>query len=285
MNLTIRGDFNEEFVGSAVKKATSLLKIPKKIKLNIFVIDNIKFCPVTSGTLKGESAKEFKKLCKEEATSMSLTYKKNNHVIIHISKFDNYLKTNKKALIGVLLHELMHIVQTNKSLDNKIRKAAIFAFNKFKKELFKIGQPKQNIINFYSNIGESTNYVLKDIYANLELINKGFTDYILEDYYNLYFSKKKCIKPKLQKQTLEQIENAINYQLELLSVIIPFTKVQRKPKAKKLINYLKKCYEPKELSEEFKELTSYTLKNFSWRKNFRQNFFMIVFKKSLDLIF
>jgi hypothetical protein len=226
---------------------------------------------------------------------MALTYGTFDLVIISISlKEEAYLKTNKKALVGLMAHELMHIRQRRKNLDRSVRADAIRAFSKFEKRLISIKLPQETIADFFASIGESANFTLKDIYANFELIDNGMGDYILEDYWNLYKFGKQFAKPIFYSskdsayKLVEHVKQAIDFELNLISAISPFVKMARagNKNAVKLVEFIAKNYEVNisKVANIYDDVIQYSIDNFAWSAKYRQKFFTIVFKRALYLL-
>ncbi|MBT3582468.1 hypothetical protein HN924_01595 [Candidatus Woesearchaeota archaeon] len=226
---------------------------------------------------------------------MSLTYGTFDLIVISISlKEEKYLKTNKKALVGLLAHELMHIKQRRKGLDRAIRADAIRAFTKFEPKLRKLKIAQPVIADFYASIGESANFTLKDIYDNFELIDDGMGEYILEDYWNLYIAGKRFSKPKFYSvndsdyKLIEHIKQAIDFELNLISAISPFVKMARagNKKATKLVNFIAKNYEVNigEVANAYDDVIQYSINDFKWSGQYRRKFFTIVFKRAFYLL-
>jgi hypothetical protein len=293
-NLTIKGNFDDDYVESALKELDEKIKIPRNVE-QILIIDNPKYYKVIEPHIPKEARKEFRKAYQEDPTSMSLTYDKFDLIIISVSlKEEAYLKHNKKAFIGLLAHELMHITQRRRHLDRSIRADAIKTFKKFEPKLRNLPISQPIIADFFASIGESANFTLKDIYDNFELINKGMGDYILEDYWNLYTKNKRFIKPIFYSdddtayKLIKNVKSAIDFELNLISAIVPFVRMARNgdKRAKKLVEYIADNYEVNinEVANAYDEVIQYAIKNFRWRSDFRQGFFRLVFKRALYLL-
>ena len=293
-NLTIKGKFDRNYVESAVLEVYLKCGIPKNVE-QILVIDHPKYYKVIEPKIPRAARKEFRQAYQNDPTSMSLTYGIFDLVIISISlKEERYLKTNKKALIGLVAHELMHIKQRRKDLDRSIRADAIRAFSKFEPRLRNLKIPQKIIADFYAAIGESANYTLKDIYDNFELIDIGMGEYILEDYWNLYTYSNSFAKPTFysSKDTpyklIEHVRGAIDFELNLISAIAPFVKMARagNQRARKLVNYIEKNYEVNisEVANAYDDVIQYAIDHLAWTGAFRKKYFTIVFKRALYLL-
>ena len=225
---------------------------------------------------------------------MSLTYDHFDLIIISITQpGDQYLKHNRKALTGLLAHELMHVIQRRRNLDKRIHDDALFVFERMIPKLSKLNLDVRDVSKIFTEIGKSANFTLKDLYDTFELFDTGMAEFTLEDYYNLY---KTCSKPifyhTIHDRNLVNIVKAICYEINLLSAIIPFTALARRGrgkvnnKARELLKHIDNCYlvNIKAVHKEFKPLIEYCLKNFSWRAEFRRKYFRMIFEISLKLM-
>jgi hypothetical protein len=282
--LTIQANIDPDYVKYAFEKAATLIPVPKKV--SFYVIDHPNFCPIFAKDLPKKPKKTYTDFCKRERTSMSITWNRHEHILIHITPEEEYMRTNEKAFIGTILHEIMHS-NLGVKLDDKIYKDMHAAFDKFKKQLAYVKYTDKQISDFYSKISETAAFVLLDIYGNSELVKKRLTNYLVEDYGSLYACKKRCAKPKLppKKQKLKYIADAFDYELSLLSVIMPFMRTSNK-KAKKLVKHLEKNFESNvpEVALNLQDLKKYCSKNLADTSKFRRKYFTIIYEAALRLL-
>jgi hypothetical protein len=292
--LIIQGNLDEHFIKSAILELYLKQGIPKNVEY-ILVIDNPKYYKIIEPKIPRAARVEFRKAYKSDPTSMALTYGVFDLIIISISTLEEaYLKTNKKALVGLLGHELMHIKQRRRNLDRSVRADAIRAFSKFEPQLHKIKIPQKILADFFATIGESANFTLKDIYDNFQLIDEGMGDYILEDYWNLYKSGGRFSKPVFYStkdsdyKLIEHIREAIDFELNLISAIAPFVKMARagNDRAKKLVEFIATNYEVNisEVANEYDDVIQFAIDSFAWSSAYRQKYFTIIFKRALFLL-
>lgn len=297
-HLTIEGNFSINYVESALLEVFLLWKIPINIE-EILVIDDPKYYSIIEHRIPKEIRREFREAYKEDPTSMSLTWRTFDLIIISISKKDEmYLKKNKKSLTGLFAHELMHVYLRRKGLDTQIRKDAVTAFRKFSPKLKKLKQYKvKELEELYSTIGRTADFVLKDLYANSKLIDLDLGEYILEDYRNLYSKKKGCpvnlfpYKLKKHEGSLKKITQAFVFELELLPAIIPFIRMYKLKKTKRkevkeFINFLSKCYETNvsEVAKTYTNLINFSAEKIKDTPQFRQKFYSMLFNNVYRLI-
>lgn len=294
MELTIKGNFDKNYIESAILELYLKQGIPTNVE-HILVIDHPKYYKVIEPKIPEKARKDFRNSYIDDPTSMAISYGTFDLIIISISlKEERYLKNNKKAFVGLLAHELMHIKQRRRGLDRAIRADAIRSFKKFSPRLSKIKLKRSVINEFFAAIGESANFTLKDIYDNFELIDSGFGEFILEDYWNLYTANKKLLKPVFYStrdsnyKLVEHVKEAIDFELNLISAIAPFVKMARAghKKATKLVNYIAKYYEVNiaEVANSYDDVIQYSIDKFAWTGAFRRKFFTIVFKRALFLL-
>lgn len=297
-HMTVVGDLDVNYAQAALLEVLLLWRIPTNIE-EILVIDDPRHFKVIEKYIPKEIRSEFRQAFTEDPTSMSLTYKKFDLVIISISKKEEaYLKKNKKALTGIFAHELMHIHQRRQGLDARIRRDAINTFKKFSPKLEKLkGYDSKQLGTLFGEVGRTANFVLKDIYANTELIDKGLGEYILEDYKGLYSTKKTCpvglfsYNLKEKPVDLKALLPALNFELQLLPAIVPFMRMYKLHKTnrreiKKFVNYIADCYEinAAEIAKRYDKLMHFAADNIKDTPVFRQRFYKMLFEEIYHLI-
>jgi len=297
MKIKIKGNFDSKFITSALFEVDKLLGIPDNIE-EILIIDNPKYFNDIMHDLPEELRGPFKEAYEADLTSVSITSGVFDLVIISINPKDEaYLERNKKALVGLISHELMHIIQRRKNLDLDIRKDAIKAFKKFSKKLNNLKYNKKEIDMLFAEVGSGANFTLKDIYANIELIKRGLGKYILEDYTNLYKTERKKFKGKIPlfyndledaRNNLSKLRDAIIYEINLISAIAPFVYMAKKGDndARKLVNMINKYFEANiyEISYVMDDVIQYSVDHLRWSSKFRQKYFTLMFEKVYKLL-
>ncbi len=300
LNLTIRGNIRPEFVKAALFDIYLKWRIPGNIEELLVIDDPIYFKEIEKRIPK-KLRKEFKEVYFEDPTSMSITSGKFDLIIISISSTtEKYLRTNSKALQGVMSHELMHVVQRRQGLDRKIRSDAIRAYKEFAPRVKKLYEDmdKSHVDQIFAEVGRQANFVLKDIYANDAIIKLGLGDGILADYSNYYAIKGKVLSSvgyvktghkKIQKKIGKDIYSSVNYMLGLMPVIVPFERWYLKDKnraTKAILTYISSNYERrmKHLSNEMTPVINYSIKNLRDTSTFRKNYFKKIFQVTEKLI-
>ncbi len=284
--LLILGKFNEDFLRSALLEIYLKDKMPGSVEYIVFLDEKHQFEKVEK-ILPKKAKSKISKLYYSDPTSLSITYKNFDIIVISLSKEESYLKSNRKAMSGLLMHELEHTRQRRKGLETKIEKEGKKELKKSYSKAIKMNYKKEDIEFLFSNVYEACCHVLREIYVNIELINRGLGGYVLEDHQNLYKKKQnpffyETIKKAKEKNQMQQILKAFLYELNLMAAVIPFTKFAEKgnKKAKNFIKHLQKNFEAPiyEISSDFTEIINYSLDNFSWTPKFRRTFFRKIFK-------
>lgn len=276
------------YVTQCVAEVDRLVGLPEA-GVKIFFLDSTNDCPYTVKDLTGKARETLLRFCRDEKTSMSLTYKGHEHILIFISRNEQYLKWNKTAMIGTIMHELMHTFQRHKGLDKDIESDLDIELRKFRKKIHKLPYKRSDLHYLFNRIGEAAAFAVKDIYANDELISKGLGGYILEDYNNLY---KPCIRPEFFKdfkkaahENIEDAREAIIFELNMMSALVPFSRWNT-PKARRLVKHIWRCYEYHlwEVDEAMAPVFKYAITEFNWSSRFRKNFYKRLFDAVYGLL-
>ncbi|MDP6845745.1 MAG: hypothetical protein QF460_02200 [Candidatus Nanoarchaeia archaeon] len=299
LNLTIRGNIRPEFVKAALFDIYLKWRIPGNIE-ELLVIDNPKYFKEIEKRIPVNLRKEFRETYFDDPTSMSITAGKFDLIIISISSTtEKYLRTNSKALQGVMSHELMHVVQRRQGLDRKVRSDAIRAYKEFLPRVKRLysNMDKAHVDQIFAEVGRQANFVLKDLYANDEIIKLGLGDGILADYSNYYGTRGssssvayvKTGHKKVRKKIGKDIYDSVNYILGLMPVIVPFERWYLKDKnraTKAILNYISANYESRmtHLSKEMAPVINYSIRNLRDTSTFRKSYFKKIFQVTEKLI-
>jgi len=277
-------NIDKDYINSAISKVSQLINIPFDVHI-YFVNGNysnlIQSLPINI-------KKDIMQLSNKISFSYSL---KDKHYIFIQVKNRKYLLKNKKALIGLLLHEIFHTIQRKKGLDKKLKSSyKRFYLSKFSK-LNKLDYDKRPLRDLFYVLGENSILLAKELYTNTEIIKKGLEDYLIEYYKEEFSNIKICPKPvfydkfkKAAKKDMNIIRIAFEFEFALLSIILPLKKIRTK-KARHLEKHIHSCFEIniEEISRKCREITFTYFENFH-RKNFQKEFFEQVFFKIYNLL-
>lgn len=291
--IIIEGGFKEDFVRSALLEIYLRDEMPGSVEYIAFIDKPEQFDKVLK-YIPQIARKKIADIYFAAPTSLSLTYKNFDIIIVSVtSPEEGYLKTNRKALSGLLFHELMHLKQRRRGLDTKIENDGKKELDKIATKMLKLDYPKEELENMLIEVFDSTVHTLKEIYDNMELVQLGIGEFPLEDHINLYKKKAfpyfyESIKKAKQNNQIDQIKKAFLYELNLMAAVIPFSKLAEKGNidARKFIKHMRDYYESAiyEISGEFSGLITYSLTNFSWSPSFRRSFFRRIFNLCYDLM-
>jgi len=286
MEFLVKGNLNKKYFKEVEDKLKKLLPMPEYIE-KIFVIDHVKHASLLFKDFPKNVRKKFLCTFEQEKASMAFTYKDIEVVIILISPSDSYLKKNMNACMGILAHELTHVFQKREGINEYLDECFKHNFDEYYKKLLKLKYPPAETEKLAVMIGEAALFVLKDFYMASELINRGLGDYLLEAYYWQFVKpmKSPVFYKDFRTATKEELLNAINFELALISVILPFQSYQN-PKAKKLIDYIQRRYEKnvQEIVKEFYGLDRIYDIEFSWSWDFQRKYFTKIFDDVLELL-
>ena len=289
MRLIIKGNLNHDLIKRAVNKANKLVKFPKNIE--VYVIENISYCNDIISTLHKHVRESFRQVCLVEKSSFSFNHKEKNLIVVSLDRKDNVIK-NDRALVGLILHEIMHSIQVYRGDYKNIYDAFEEIFNKNKRLLNKLNYSKKNIKELFGRVGYITILLLKDLFSNSELIGKGYGSYLLEYYKTELKGKKICPRPvfydkfkEAAKKNPDIIEEAFDFEFSLLSIVLPFQKYKTNDSLL-LMKHIDRCYEIniKDISRKCHELIYLYLNYFEPNKEFSKKFLNAVFNKVYMLL-
>ncbi|GEM_PF-2464892 len=280
---------NKRYINETLEKTDKLYRIPKNILF--FFLSDTRYYNKLLEVFPKEVRKDLKEKCIKNIL-FNYSYK-NKHVIVFNIKKGNYVYKNKEALIGDLLHEISHIKLRINGLDEILkRKYKEFYLGRFIK-IKNLPVKYRNSEKLFDQIGSYGILLLKDLYCNTELINKGLADYVFYHYYWLFKSIKSCPKPvfydkfKLAVKENPQIMTiAFEFEFIILSAILPLQKFNNK-RFEKLIVHLHKCYELNvaDLARKCKDISERYLQEFPrLKEDFPDYFFLSLFNKVYDLL-
>ena len=290
MKIEVIGSINRNYVNSVLKKVKNLIKIPKNTE--IFFVENIDKCNEVLADVPKDVRDLFTRICAIEKTSFALRHKNKDFIIISITKDKRYLLRDKDALVGILLHEIMHLIQIEIGLYKQLLNSYDKTFIKNFKVLKKLPYSYFKLKKLFMNVGLTTVFLLKDLYCNSEIIKNGYGRYLLRYYDQEFKHKKTCPRPvfydkfkKAAKRDMKIIEIVLDFEFSLLSVILPFSKYEGH-KADRLIEHLGRCYELNihDVARKCHELIGLYLNEFSYDTRFQERFLNSVFNKVYMLL-
>jgi hypothetical protein len=241
---------DSKFLTGIFSEVAKKLNFRQTSKLFIAFLDSNsgKWCEQIIKNFKIEDKKNFRNICKNLKSASSFTFEGKEFILL---KIDGELLQNKKAIKGLLAHELMHTTIRLSGFENYLEEKSYTYLEKYIAVLApKFGEKIAE--NFSVDLLKTAIFTLKDLIANHELIKKSFSEDI-EEYYSILISGNVCPMPLFYRReaTLEQLKAAIIFELQLLPMWLPLTLL--KGARTKIHNRIRKCYEAN-----IKELIHYT---------------------------
>ena len=284
MKTVFFGDFNQAYIKKALITVRSLVKFQKDIEF--YFSEHMHYCNLVLKKLPKEAYESFANAMRHKV-SFSYKYGRRKIIVIYIPKNKRYLLKNEKALVGILLHEVIHITQMYGlyvKIKRNYRKYYLSKVNKLK-----ISDKKKKVLY---KIGINTVLLLKDLYVNTVLEKEEISKYLLEYfYYDLSF-KKTCPRPvfydklkKAVKKNPEILAIVLEFEFALLSVLLPFYKFKG-DKAKEIVYHIKNCYSVnlQDLLRKLSDIISVYEMEFDESSEFQKKFFETVLNKSLKIL-
>nr|MBI4156599.1 hypothetical protein [Candidatus Woesearchaeota archaeon] len=181
-------NIDKNYINSVISRLSSLINIPADIHI-YFVNGNY-------SSLIQSLPKDIKKDIQQLSNKISFSYSlKDKHYIFIQVKNRKYLLKNKKALLGLLLHEIFHTIQRKKGLDKKLKISyKRFYLSKFSK-LNRLNYDKKSLRDLFYVLGENSVLLAKELYTNTEIIKKGLENYLIEYYKEEFSNIKSCPNP------------------------------------------------------------------------------------------
>lgn len=286
MELVVKGNLNKRYFAKIEQKLQQLLPVPNYIE-KIFFTDHIKHAAAMFRNFPKTIGREFAHEFERSRTSMSFVHGEAEIIIMLITKTNAYMGRNQRACIGALAHEIVHVLHGREGLNEYVDKCFESNFPKYYAKITPLKLSNTETATIAASIGSLVSYLLKDLYMIQELISRGMGDYVLEDYYKLMLTLTKSPKfySDFRTASREQILNAINFELSILTAVLPF-ETYPNLKAKKLVQAIHTRYEKyiPEVVKEFLALDRLYDEEFSWSWDFQRKFFTEIFVSSASLL-
>ncbi len=284
MKLGIKGNLPEEYLRNTVKRLGRIIRIPKQLEIYFLASESDGKEIVRSMHRRARKAMRYVLL--KERKSFAYNHGGRKIIVIPINH-RRFLLKNQNALLGLLLHEVMHIKQQDKGMYRVIKRSFEATFMKNQRLLKKLKYPKKKLKSLFESVGSISILLLKDLYVNTEVISAGKAKHLLEYYHAELIGKKTCPRPvfydkfkEAAKKNLDVITIAFEFEFALLSMLLPFQRYGSR-KAKELMMHINHCYElnVQEIARKCHELIYLYLNEFSYDERFARRFFSAVFSK------
>ncbi len=215
-----------------------------------------------------------------------------------------FLKKNRKGLTGLIIHEVLHGVQRQRGLEIRLHDSLDFSLDFFSQLADIIPPDKHNreqILSFLQKISQIALFALKDIFVNVELIKRGFAEWLVIFYRDeLGFGDNFDIKPPRfgvkfgrgpkKVKDLDAFAEAFNYTVALIPIWLPFMVLEADSKDYKPSRALKhfvfdKYYiNPSLITREMWHIENVFLTSFSFSKSFHRKWYGAIFNLALEYL-
>lgn len=284
MKVEIKGALPTNVIARAIRKLKKITRVPRDSEFYFFESEHDGEELIRS--LHRHARKSFRYVLLEEKNTFSYSHKGRKVIVVPLNK-KKYLLKNTDALVGLLAHEVTHIKQQNQGKYKVVKGAFEQVFVKNAQLLNKLPYPKKKIQSLFNTVGATAILLLKDLFANSEIIAAGKGKYLLEYYSTEFRGRKICPRPvfyekfrEAAKKDLGVIAIAFQFEFSLLATLLPFEKYEG-AKASRLASYISRCYElnVQEIARKCHELIYLYLDEFSYDQKFAKKFLNAIFNK------
>ncbi len=289
MQVFVKGKLDRDVIQRAVDVAASLLPFPSLLELYFF--DEVSYCEDILSTLHKHVRESFRQVCFVEQSNFSFTHRNRNLVVISLEGKKDLVR-DQKALVGLILHEVMHVMQTQRGIYEHIYRAYHDVFSSIRRRFSSLHYPSSRLQSVLSTLGSTTILLLKDLFCNSELIKKGYGPYLIAYYKTDLSETKTCPRPVFYKKfkdavqkNLEVLRIVFEFEFSLLSIVLPFQKYGTHESAR-LVRHVNDCYEIniKEISRKCHDLVGLYQDSYAPTAVFTRRFFTTLFTKVYGLL-
>lgn len=230
----------QDYFQSHLQKVIDKLEL-SETAVNIFVAENpsqaLKSSQFPCST---QAEQKINSLLKKSGHSMSFREEGEDYVFIKVRDF---MKEEQRALKGLYAHELMHVLHRRQGTEKKIEKAA---FNSVKDYIHQLSQltSTERARKIMVSVMKTAVFALKDLLVNKSLLELSFRQPLESYYRHLLVKADYCPMPDFygREEELDEIVEAIEFELELLPSWLPFEQAGRA--SEDLIKEkIEECYE------------------------------------------
>ncbi len=289
MYLTLLGDFDQLYFLRILQRVQKLISVPRDVHL--YILDNKANCATILQRLPHTERSSFKQVCSIDKISFSYHRNQQRLIVVTITRANAYLLRDEKALQGLLFHELLHLEHMKKGTYHLLQQSYRKVFSLYTKLLSNLHQ--KHLLPVLDAVGQNAVLLLKDLYTNSAVIERGFSHELLRYYERTFSLKKICPRPvfydqlrRATKKDPKVLTVVFAFEFALLSVILPFQK-HKERHAKKLLRYIARCYNlnMRELLRKCDPFIRYYLDHYTKpSRDFQEKYFHLVFTKVIELL-
>jgi len=236
----VADDLDQDHFRSQLERVIDKLDL-ETTAVNIFVAEDpsqaLKSSQFPCST---KAEQKINSLLEKSGHSMSFREEGEDYVFIKVRDF---MKEGEKALQGLYAHELMHVLHRQQGIEKKIEKAA---FDSVKDYIHQLSQltSRERARKIMISVMKTSVFALKDLLVNKRLLELSFRQQLESYYQHLLVKADYCPVPDFygREQELDEIVEAIEFELELLPAWLPFEQAGR-PSEDLIKEKIEECYE------------------------------------------
>ncbi len=289
MHVTLLGDFDQLYFARVLKQIQKTLSVPRNAHL--YILRDGNSCKTLAKLLPPSERAAFIKVCALDNISFSYQHQHQRMIVITITDAKQYLLKDQQALMGLLLHELLHLEHMRKGTYRFLQKSYRKVFLLYTQLLTNLHQKR--FLPVLEHIGQQALLLLKDLYVNGAVIQRGFSHQLLRYYEREFSLKKICPRPVFYDKLRQAVHKdpkvltiVFPFEFALLSIILPFKKYKERH-AKKLLYYIARCYNlnMRETLRKCGPFIDYYLDHYKQpSRDFQEKYFHLIFTKVIELL-
>ena len=275
---------DRERVRSALREAERLIPAPPNLRVLAVGRRSGTFAKV-SACIPPAGRGQFGKLW--HGNSLAFYYRfQEPFLVVFYTRQNAYLRRNRNAFVGLLLHEMTHAVLDAQGVHRQLDRQ----FKAFVRRIDHLRHPRmETLYPVLADVGSIAKLALKELYMVAWLVQRGRGDYLLENYREV-FPADRCPRPLFYRsrkslQDPETFRLTFEFTLSMLAILLPLERLQSSA-ADEFLGHMEECYLVNlgEMIALFKPLRNLIRKRFSYGEGFQRAYFDAVFKAMLALI-
>ncbi|MHA2362474.1 MAG: hypothetical protein ACXAC7_00855 [Candidatus Hodarchaeales archaeon] len=244
---------------------------------------------------------EFLAHYESQTISFSWGHEEREYIFIIITEIDKQILVDPPALIGLLIHEIVHGLQRQRGLEDDLQRSLFLTIEIFETLASMIpNYPNDVLINMMKEIGQNALFVIKELYTNTECLERGYGSEVLAHYHTLFEideNKQKSLTPlninlikdsSTNQYDINEFQKAYMVLLTLVPAWLPFLRVRdryEKKQALEIRRFVNMMYsQVKPLRGYFDHLENIYLVDYTFTSHFHRRFFSEVFSIAIEFL-
>ena len=287
MDLSVYGTIDPQPFHAALRRIQQIISVPSSVQ--VYVLEHQRYGFLISRQLPKKARQQFHTALRRH-TSFSYHHRSRDLIVIHLEAEQHRFLHDQEYLTGLLMHEVMHSMQFKARLYAQIiRQLQKFYLSRV--DALHISQAQKEALR---RVGHEASFLLKDWYANAELIRRRQILPLVYYYARSFSPGNTCNTPlfstdaqlhRMLQKDPELLVLLFSFIFSLLSFLVPFSQTKYAP-ALRLRARIRRCYGKNFtlLEEECRELIAHYTQHFSLSKRFQETFFALLFTQMHRLV-